>query len=176
MKITKKWLQERGAGQWPWEELADWFPSQKETNGVKIIKTLIAENKFSKASWFIIHQMNYKQYLSYAVFSIQQVMDIYEKKYPEDKSLRKTIKAVNKCINDPSKENRKTAQAVGSGYTYINGYAAEKVGSAVRDIVTAAAHRIAPAAGVAVLKACKAGGKEVSTRIFNYGIKLLEAK
>jgi hypothetical protein len=176
MKITKNWFDKKEAGGLGWEELTEWFMNQKEADGIKVVKALIADNKFGGANWLIVNLMSYKQYVSYAVFSIERVIDIYQKKYPKDKRPLKAIKAAKKCINNPSKENRGAAQAAVRYYTYVAGGAPEEVGYAVDSAVTAAVRRIAPAAGVAAIKACIAGGEEVRTKIFNYGIKLLETK
>jgi hypothetical protein len=53
--------------------------------------------------------MNYKQYVSYAVFAAEQVVGIYEKKYPDDKRARKAIEAAKLCISKPTEENKRAA-------------------------------------------------------------------
>ena len=104
-EITVKWLTEKSACQ----EGIDWFIAQKETNSIKVLEKLIAEKKLDWANWLVIRVMEYKQYVSYAVFAAEQVIDIYEKKYPNDKRLRQAIDAAKKCIDNPSKENRDAA-------------------------------------------------------------------
>ena len=47
----------------------------------------------------------------YAVFSAEQVIDIYEKKYPDNKKPRLAIEAAKKCIEDPSSKNKNDAYA-----------------------------------------------------------------
>ena len=173
VKITKKWIEKQHFN----EDFLNWFSSQKETSGASIIKSLRAENEFELANWLFVNKlMSYKQYVSYAVFSIEQVMDIYEKKYPNDRRPRQTIKAVKKCIANPSKKNKDSARAAGRYYTHVADGAAEEVGFAVNCAVTAATFCVAPAAGVAALKAYIVGGQEVREKIFNYGIKLLEVR
>jgi len=169
MKITKKWIEKQVFN----EEFLNWFLNQKKTSLIDIVKSLRAENEFEMANWLFVKLMSYEQYVSYAVFSIEQVIDIYEKKYPNDKRPRKATKAVKKCIGSPSKENMDNAKAAGCYYTYVADSAAEEVGYAVSCAVTAAVCRVAPAAGVAVLKSYKIGGQEVRAKIFDYGIKLL---
>jgi len=172
MKITKRWIKKQDFN----EEFFNWFSHQKETNGINIIKSLRDENEFETANWLFVKLMTYKQYVSYAVFSIEQVIGIYEKKYPNDKRPRKAIRAVKKFIDNPTKENKDSTTAAGRYYAYAAGGVAEEVGYAVSCVVTAAVRRVAPAAGVAALKAYKSGGQEARAKIFNYGIKLLEAK
>lgn len=89
----------------------NWFNAQKETDAVKVIKKLVKENQLSWANWTIVRVMDYKQYASYAVFAAEQVIDIFEKKYPNDKRPRAAIEAAKECIKDPSEENKKAAAA-----------------------------------------------------------------
>jgi len=55
--------------------------------------------------------MEYNQYVSYAIFAAEQVLDIYEKQYPDDKRPRQAIDAAKKCLKDPSKKNKNAAYA-----------------------------------------------------------------
>ena len=120
MLITKKWLKEKSAC----SEGVKWFNAQKETDAVKVIKKLIQEDKLDWANWTIVRMMDYKQYVSYAVFAAEQVIDIYEKKYPNNKRPREAIKAAKKCIDNPSKENKAAAYADAAAYVDAAAYAA----------------------------------------------------
>ena len=51
--------------------------------------------------------MSYKQYVSYAVFAAEQVIKIYEKKYPNNKKPRLAIEATKKVLHNDNKENNK---------------------------------------------------------------------
>ena len=53
----------------------------------------------------------YRMYVSYAVFAAEEVIDIYEKKYPDNDKPRRAIEAAKRCINNPSKENKAAAAA-----------------------------------------------------------------
>lgn len=46
-----------------------------------------------------------------AIFAAEQVIDIYEKKYPDDKRPRAAIEAAKAFLKNPSEENRKEAAA-----------------------------------------------------------------
>ena len=96
MKITKAWLKNKSACQ----EAIEKFKQQKETDSYKILQILIKQKKYDWANWFIVRIMKYKQYVSYAVYAAEQVIDIYEKKYPDDDRPRKAIKAARKCIKN----------------------------------------------------------------------------
>lgn len=67
------------------------------------------ENKLSWANWLIVRLMKYKQYVKYAVYAAEQVIDIFEKKYPDNKLSRKAIQAAKRCIKNPSKKNKDAA-------------------------------------------------------------------
>ena len=116
MKITKEWLHEQSAC----ISGMKWFLEQKETDAVKVIEKLISEEKLQWANWTICRVFNYKQRVQYAVYAAEQVIDIFEKKYPEDKRPRKAIEAVKKCIENPSEENKRIA-----AYAANAAYAAE---------------------------------------------------
>jgi len=88
-----------------------WFLSQKETSPTKVVEALIKEDNLDWANWAIVRCMTYKQYVSYAVFAAEQVIDIYEKKNPGDKRPRQAIAAAKKCIENPSKKNKDAAHA-----------------------------------------------------------------
>ena len=114
MKITKEWLTEKRACR----EGVDWFAAQKETSGIKLIKKLMGEKHYPWANWLIVRIMERKQYLAYAIYAAEQVLDIYEKKYPDNKKPRLAIEAAKKCLIDDSQENRTAAAAA-----YADAYA-----------------------------------------------------
>ena len=106
MKITSKWLEDRGACL----DGKNWFKAQEENNGVKIIEKLINENQSDWANWLVVRLMpTHKMKIQYAVFAAEQVIDIFEKKYPDDKRPRQAIEAAKAYIEDPSGENRNAA-------------------------------------------------------------------
>ena len=146
MKITKEWLAEKSAC----SEGCKWFLSQKETDAVKVLKKLIKEKHLDWANWTIVRVMDYKQYVSYAVFAAEQVIQIYEKKYPDDKRSREAIEAAKKCIKNPSEKNKKAAHAAAD-----------------------AAHAAADAAAYA---AADAAAYTMKIKILEYGMKLLEGR
>ena len=104
-KITKKWLKEKDACrdgyEWALKVLDD-----KPMDVIKFIHTLLDDDKWDWANWIIVRVMTRTQYLQYAIFSAEQVIDIYEKKYPKDDRPRKAIEAANKVLKEDTKENR----------------------------------------------------------------------
>ena len=87
MEISMEWLKSKSAC----GESIHWFNSQKETDAVKVLDKLIVENKLQWANWTICRVFNYKQRVQYAVFAAEQVLYLYEKKYPDNKKPREAI-------------------------------------------------------------------------------------
>ena len=105
MKISMEWLKEKRAC----DGGTEWFISQEETDGLLVVKKLLKENQLDWANWLIARIMDRKQYLAYAIFAAEQVLDIYEKKYPDNKKPREAIEAARKVLEDDSEQNRKAA-------------------------------------------------------------------
>ena len=120
--------------------------------------------------------MEYTQYVSYAVFAAEQVLDIFEHKYPEDKRPRAAIEAAKKCIENPSEENRKTAYYAIFAGSYTSTTAAASASAAFyaatvsSSVVDAYAAKAARAASNAYFYTDK-----MLLKILNYGLNLLEA-
>jgi len=192
-KITDEWIKDKA----PCQEALDWW-DKKELNPIKILKLLIKAKKYVWANWFIVRVMEYKDYVSYAVFAAEQVIDIYEKKYLEDKRPRQAIEAAKKCINNPSKENKKAAAyaAGAAAYAYAAAYTAAYAAGAAdcaaaayaaayaadaADCV-AAAYAAAYAADAAAYTAAYAAGADdaddaaIRLKILKYGMRLLKNK
>jgi len=164
MQITKRWLKRKGACR----AGITWFSVQEETDGVKVAKKLISEKHLDWADWLITRLMDYHQAVRYAVFSAEQVLDIFEKKYPNDNRARQAIEAARMCIDNPSEENKKRAREAADAILDVPGYAA--------DAAYYAACAAYYAACYAARAAYYAAGEETQLKILNYGIQLLERK
>ena len=55
--------------------------------------------------------MNKTQKVQYAIFAAEQVIDIYEKKYPDDLRPRKAIEAAKSYLDNPCKKTKAYAAA-----------------------------------------------------------------
>lgn len=96
-RINQKWIKE-----WePCKEAIGWWDG-KETNPIIILNKLINERKYDWANWFIVRVMEREDYIRYAVYATEQVLDIFEKEYPNDNRPRQAIEAAKRCINDKS--------------------------------------------------------------------------
>jgi len=117
------------------------------------IKTAIEHNELKYASWFIVRCMDKIQCVQYAVFAAEQVLSIFENRYPNDKRPRKAIEAARQYIENPSKENANAANATYATYAaYVADAAAAYVADAAADTAYADALRI---------------------KILNYGLEIL---
>ena len=145
-EITNNWIEKHC----PCKEAIDWW-DKTERDPLTIIKKLIEENHLVWANWFIVRVMTYKQFVSYAVYAAEQVIYIFERKYPDNKRPRNAIEAAKKCIENPSKENKEIAEAAAR-----------------------AARAAAGAARAAEAAAWGAAGTAMKKRILEYGIRLLK--
>ena len=105
MKITTEKLKEMGAC----SEGIEWFNNQSETNGKKLVIKLVAENKLDFANWSVVRLLNRKQKIQYAIFAAEQVIELYEQKYPKDKRPRQAIDAAKLVLKADTFENRNAA-------------------------------------------------------------------
>jgi len=163
MKITLEWLKEKCICK---EALKEFEKEIKQKlSPLEALDILIKKDKLEWANWLIVRCMNYKQCVSYAVFAAEQVIDIYEKRYPNDDRPRKAIEAAKKCITDPSVENKKAAvSAADDVFTYNDD-----------DNVAAAASAYAAFTAAAAAMACAVSvRKKMRLKILNYGIELLK--
>ena len=120
MKITEKWLKEKQAC----PEGIVRFNAQDETDGIKIVKKLMPEKKLDWANWLIVRLMDYNQNVAYAIYAAEQVIDIYEKQYPNDTRPRNAIEAAKVCLRNPNKENKDAVYAAANAAAYAAANAA----------------------------------------------------
>ena len=189
--ITLKWLQSKGACK---ESLEAW---QKETdhNTFATLNRLVSKNP-EWGSWLICRLMNKKQAVQYAIFAAEQVIDIYEGKYPNDKRPRNAIKAAKAYLKNPSKKTKAYAAAAASAaYAYAAAYASAYAYAATYAAAAAtyaadyaagydaAAAYAADAAGYAAgyagayaagADAAGAERRKMKAKILKYGIRLLK--
>jgi hypothetical protein len=148
MKITVKKLMELGACQ----DSIEAFPAKwgKEVDSLVLLKSLRDRGNFDWANWLIVRVMTRPQYLAYAIYAAEEVLDIYEKKFPNDHRPRQAIKAAREVLKHDNKKNRAAAEDaawVASGVAWTAWVAS----------------------GVAW-----AAWEKLQIKILNYGIKLLE--
>jgi len=107
MIVTEKFLKEKGAC----IEGMEWFEQQQETSVTGVVNALIADNQLHWANWLILQLVSYNQSVAYAVFAVEQVIDIYARRYPADQRPQNAISTARKCLIDPSRKNKNAARA-----------------------------------------------------------------
>jgi len=177
MDISEQWLKESSAC----KQVRIWWRNQKETDGLKVVQALIKDKKLSWANWTIVRIMSYEQYVAYGVYAAEQVIKIYEKKYPDDKRPRQAIEAAKKCIDNPSQENKAAADAAAdaayaAAYDAADAAYAANAANAAAYAADAAAYDANVAAYDAYADAYDAyAANAMKLKILKYGIKLLRS-
>src|SRR3990167_1656094 len=105
MDITVELLRKHGAC----PEAVEWLRAQKTTDHEKLLSLAIRDGKYHWANWLTVRLLNRNQKIQYAVFAAEQVLDIFEKRYPEDKRPRKAIESAKGMLKNDTEENRKSA-------------------------------------------------------------------
>ena len=172
-KLTKEWMKNNNACQ---EAVDAWTKEGCEPDVIKVLNRCMKLDRFDWANWLIVRRMTYKQYVSYAVFAAEQVIKIYEKKYPNDGQPRDAIETAKLCIKSPTAKNKKAARAAAGA-----AWAAWAAGAAARAAAGAAAWAAGAAAWAAraaawAAWAAGAAGAAMKKKIIDYGIGLLEGK
>ena len=122
-EITSRYLRDIGACQDACEQF------KKELNGghglsvSKVFTRLEQIKRLDWANWLIVRLMTREQQIRYAIYAAEQVISLYEEKYPEDKRPRQAIEAARLCLDNPSEENKAAADAAYAAYAVA--YAAD---------------------------------------------------
>ena len=150
MLITKEWLKSKSActDGYEWSLKQNGFDKGIET--VKFLNLLVKNDHWNWANWVIVKVMTRPQYLQYAIFAAEQVITIYEKKYPNNDKPRKAIEAAKKVLENDTKENRADAAAAADAAAWAD-YAADAADAAYA--AAAAAYAAAAAAYAAAADA-----------------------
>ena len=123
MKLSKEYLNNVGACQ----SGVEWFCGQTETDGIKVVGKLIKQKQNEWANWIMARMLDKVNKVRYAIYSAELVIDIFEKKYPNDNRPRKSIECAKAWIENPTEENRlKCAYASESAYTSASASARNK--------------------------------------------------
>jgi hypothetical protein len=200
VKITYELLKSKNAC----EEAILWGKEHFNGSGGVDYKTvfdkLIVEDRLDWANWLIVRVMTRPQYLSYAIFAAEQVIGIFEKKYPDYKRPRKSIEAAKAVLKNDTEQSRKAAASAAAYAADVAASAADAAASAAyaADSDSAAAYAAdaaayaaasaadaaacaayaadsdSAAADAAACAAYAAAKKEMNLRILKYVLKLLE--
>jgi len=186
MKPTTQELNQDWIDKWrPCQEGIEWLKGQKSREPIAVLKQLIEEKRYNWANWTIVRVMEYRDYVAYAVYAAEQVIDIYEKRYPGDDRPRKAIEAAKKCIKGPSEKNKTAAAYAAAAYVAAAADAAYAAAAAANAAYAAAAYTAAAADAAytaaaaanaaydAAADAAYAAREKMIIKILTNGMKLL---
>ena len=153
-----------------------WFLSQAETDASKVMIKLVKEDRFNDAFWLFKKIANFNQLCSFALFSAEQVLPIYEDYKEAIAAPRKAIAAAKAVLSDPSSNKNKRAaaaaakaaadaSAAAAAYTAADAAADAAAAAAAYDAAKAAAYAAAAAA-------YDAARKKMNTKIITYAIEV----
>jgi hypothetical protein len=162
MKVTKRWLENRDAC----SEAVDAFCSQKERELIPLLRKMIRADKLDWANWLIVRKMNRRQLVRYAVYAAEQVIDNYEKEYPDDDRPRKAIQAAKRYIKNPTAQNKLAARSAAAD-AWSSARSAESAESAARSAESAAwsAARSAASAAWSAAWSAESAGRAVARSV-----------
>ena len=148
MKLNKSILEKHEACR----EGKEWYMANGEPKTVESTIAILIKSKESEkynwSNWLLSEMLSKKNKIRYAVFAAQQVLDLFEKKYPDDKRPRAAIEAANICVEKNTKKNRAAAYAAADAAAYAAARAAADAAYAAY-AAAAAARAAADAANAA---------------------------
>ena len=129
MIVTKEFLKRKTAC----KEGVKWYLKQKTTDAKTLFDRAIKDEKLGYIDWCLVKKMTKKQRIMYAIFSAEQVIDIFEREYPNDNRPRLAIEAAKAYLQNPCKVTESAASAAyaaaSAAYIY-SAYAASAAASA----------------------------------------------
>ena len=106
-KVDRNWLKEHNAC----PDGLKWWCKHCEGKTTRQQLLILVKDHDDWAWWVLTKLLDTKQNRMLAVFAAQQVLPIFEKKFPEDMRPRKAIEAAEKVIECDNEENRAAAWA-----------------------------------------------------------------
>jgi hypothetical protein len=108
MKITLNFLIQKHAC----HEAIIEFKKHGDCELIALLEKMIKGKKhLDWGNWLIVRCMGEKQYISYAIYAAEQVLGLFEKKYPDDNRPQKAIEAAVKYIKNSNIKNKNAANA-----------------------------------------------------------------
>jgi predicted metal-dependent hydrolase len=112
MKVTREFLEEKRAC----AEGMRWVTKNRLIGKAPktFINALIKGKHEDWANWLIDRLFDHDRQVKYAIYAAEQVIEIFEKKYPEDKRPRKAIEAAKQYLKTHSGKDKNAAYAAAS--------------------------------------------------------------
>jgi len=183
MKITKRLLKQKSACEDGIVNVDTW--GLIGLNHCEFINGCMDKDRLDYANWLIIRLFKTKkQKTQYAIFAAEQVIEIYENKYPDDDRPRKAIEAAKAYLDRPTSKNKKAAHAAAyaahasaaaATAAYAYAYAAAAYAAAYASAAATAAYAYAAYASAAYAShATAAANSTIKKKIIKYGLTLIK--
>ena len=171
-QINAEWLRDQGAC----GEGKEWFDSQEERVGFKVVEKLIEEDKLQWANWLICRLLSREDKIRYAIFAAQQAIKNFEKLYPDDKRPQQAIEAALAYLKEPTEVNRSAAwsAALSAESAAWSARSAESAARSARSAESAAESARSAAWSTAWSAAESTAWSAALKKILKYGLKILK--
>ena len=154
-----------------------WWEKQNEPDSLKVLELLIDQGHWDWFRWLAVRLMTHQQKVEWACYCAEQVLSIFEKKYPQDQRPRKAIEAAREWLKNPSEATRKAAAAAYAAADYA-AYAAAAdaayAAAAAADAAYAAAAADAAADYAADAYAADDAKNKIRRQLANQAIVILK--
>jgi hypothetical protein len=177
MIVTKKQIKDldpcTDAWKWYLKEKHD----KKTTDLLALLLITNAENA-SWARWLFTRLMTVRERREIAIFAAEQVLPIFEKKYPKEFRPRKAIEAAKAVLKNDTPKNRKAAYAAADAAyaAYAAAYANAAYAAAYAAYAAAYAAYAAVYAADAAAYAADAARNKMQKTIIRKAVSILEAR
>ena len=174
--ISMKWAEDNHAC----KEAREWFKGElngKRSMSVSKLFSLLKQiDRIDWANWLVVRLMTHDQQIMYAIYAAEQVIEIYEARYPNDTRPRNAIQAAKTYLEDKTEANKDkvadatyaVADAAHAVYAVYAAYAAARAARAAR-----ATYATDAAADAAAYAARAAVSRNMRLKLLNYGLGLI---
>ncbi len=85
----------------------EWYKVNKKKTLLLTLEEAKTDSELNYFNWFVSRSLDKTNKIKYAIYEAEQVINIFETKYPNDFRPRKAIEAAKNYLNDPSDTNKK---------------------------------------------------------------------
>jgi len=170
MMFNDKWVEEKK----PCKEGLAFLNKQTDKSAVSVINALVVAKQYDWADWALTRSFTKRQNVMFAIYAAEQVIDIFEKEYAEDKRPRASIETAKRWLTGEATEAECRVAADAAYYAaYASAYAASYAASSAASAAAYAAYASYAYASYAAASA--AAYAAMREKIIAYGLILLQA-
>jgi len=168
--ITEAWIEEHH----PCEDGVKWYKSRTDKSPLGLLDGLISEKRYEWGFRFMARILDRKDRIRYAVFAAEQVLGIFEKKFPDDKRPRLAIESAKKVLVKDTAETRYAAESAMFAARYAESAASSTAESAAWSVESAARSAARSTMLAAESAARSAVQEKMRLKILEFGRGLVE--